>query len=108
MEITESRLNGVTVLALTGRLDGLHAGEVEQRISETLANNCERLVLDCSGIEYASSSGLRVLLVTAKRLKAMSGRCAFAALSPTLREIFSVSGFLDVMEIHDTVARAVA
>jgi anti-anti-sigma regulatory factor len=41
-------------------------------------------------------------------MKTTGGRCGFAALSPPLREIFSISGFLDVLEIHDTVESATA
>jgi anti-anti-sigma factor len=64
------------------------------------------MVFDCSGIEYASSAGLRVFLSAAKKLKTAGGRCGFASLTPTLREIFKISGFVDVLEIHDTVESA--
>jgi anti-sigma B factor antagonist len=104
MEITQTEINGVTVLALTGRLDGVTSHAVEQKIAGILAGGTERLVFDCSHVDYASSAGLRVFLSTAKKLQKLGGRCAFAALTPELREIFRVSGFLDVLEIHDNVA----
>jgi anti-sigma B factor antagonist len=108
MEINESVLHGTPVLALRGRLDGIAAPAVEQKITALLASGAPRLVLDCSGIEYASSAGLRVFLSAAKKLKTAGGRCSFAALTPPLVEIFKISGFLDVLEIHDTVESATA
>ena len=108
MEITESVLHGTPFLVLRGRLDGLAAPAVEEKVATLLSSGATRLVFDCSGIEYASSAGLRVFLSTAKKLKTTGGRCGFAALSPPLREIFSISGFLDVLEIHDTVESATA
>jgi len=108
MEISESTLNGITVLKLSGRLDGLAAPELEKHFGGAVARGKERLVFDCSGVEYASSAGLRVFLLAAKQMKTRGGRCAFAALTPALRDIFTVSGFLDILEVHDTVAQATA
>lgn len=108
MQINRTEINGFTVLALTGRLDGVTAHEAEQTIAAIIADGNERLVFDCSQLDYASSAGLRVFLAAAKKLKTLGRRCAFAALTPALREIFNVSGFLDVLEIHDTVAAATA
>ncbi len=108
MEINESVLHGTPLLALRGRLDGTASPAVEEKVTILLASGATRLVFDCSGIEYASSAGLRVFLSAAKKLKTAGGRCSFAALTPPLREIFSISGFLDVLEIHDTVESAAA
>jgi len=108
MEITESVLNGTPLLVLRGRLDGIAAPAVEEKVAALLASGTTRMVFDCSGIEYASSAGLRVFLSAAKKLKTAGGRCGFAALTPPLREIFSISGFLDVFEIHDSVESATA
>jgi len=108
MEIQEIAANGVPVLKLAGRLDGLAAPELEKKVSEIIARGDERLVFDCSAVEYASSAGLRVFLLAARQLKTTGGRCGFAALKPALREVFSVSGFLDILEVHDSVEQATA
>lgn len=108
MEITSSELNGATLIKLSGRLDGAAAPELEKELAEKVAAGTERLVFDCSGVEYASSAGLRVFLLAAKQMKTRGGRCGFAALTPALREVFSVSGFLDILEVHDTIAQAAA
>ena len=108
MEISESSVNGMQVLHLKGRLDGTAAPVLEKKLTETIAAGHDRLVFDCAGVEYASSAGLRVFLLAAKQLKTRGGRCSFAALTPALREVFSVSGFLDILDVHDTVAQAAA
>lgn len=108
MEICESSANGIIVLKLSGRLDGVAAPQLEAKLAETLGAGKDKLVFDCSAVEYASSAGLRVFLLAAKQCKTRGGRCSFAALPPALREVFSLSGFLEVLEIHDTVAQATA
>ena len=107
MEIIESVVNGTPVLALRGRLDGITAPVVEEKV-DALLPTTPRLVFDCSGLEYASSAGLRVFLATAKKLKTAGGRCGFAALTPSLRQIFEISGFLDVLEVHENLESATA
>jgi anti-anti-sigma factor len=108
MEITESVVNGTLVLSLRGRLDGVAAPALEEKVAALPATTTPRLVFDCSGLEYASSVGLRVFLATAKKLKTAGGRCSFAALTPPLREIFEISGFLEVLEVHDNLESATA
>lgn len=108
MEITENKVQGVSVLHLAGRLDGPAAPGLEKMVADLVSSGTERLVFDCSGVEYASSAGLRVFLVAARQLQSRGGRCTFAALTPGLREVFTVSGFLDILEVHDTVEQAVA
>lgn len=108
MEINESQRNGVTVLALTDRLDGLTSGTLERRVDALLAAGTRKLVFDCSQLVYASSAGLRVFLSSAKKLKSAGGQAAFAALTPAVHEVFDLSGFIGILEVQPTVDAAVA
>ena len=62
-----------------------------------------KFLLDCSGIDYISSAGLRVLLVTAKRCHTQQGEMVFAALQPLLQEVFKISGFDLMLKTFTTV-----
>lgn len=106
MDITETKINSATVLALSGRLDGLASPALEQKVEALLASGVRTVVLDCAKLDYVSSAGLRVFLTSAKKLKAAGGKAAFAALSPGVREVFELSGFLAVLEVHPTTAAA--
>jgi anti-anti-sigma factor len=108
MNVVESRSGNAVVLALRGKLDGLSAPTVEDHVSRLTAGGMKRIVFDCSGLDYVSSAGLRVFLATAKQLQTAGGRCGFAALSPQAREVFRLSGFLELLEIHPTVDHACA
>ncbi|HEX3730050.1 MAG TPA: STAS domain-containing protein, partial [Opitutaceae bacterium] len=63
---------------------------------------------DCAQLHYVSSAGLRVFLSAAKKAKVAGGRAAFAALTPIVQEIFELSGFTGILEIHPTAAAAAA
>jgi anti-anti-sigma factor len=106
MDIIESQLNSATVLALSGRLDGLASPSLEQKVDALLATGVKNVVLDCSGLAYVSSAGLRSFLTSAKKLKAAGGKASFAALTPAVHEVFELSGFLTVLTVHPTTAAA--
>ena len=35
-------------------------------------------------------------------MKSRGGTCAFASLTPAVREVFEMAGFLETMEVHNT------
>lgn len=107
MDITETTQNSVTVLSLSGRLDGASSPGLEQKIDALAAAGTTQVVFDCAALAYASSAGLRVFLSAAKKLKANGGGAAFAALSPAVTEVFELSGFNQVLSVHPGVAQAV-
>lgn len=108
MDITESQSNSATVLALAGRLDGLASPGLEQKVDALVASGTRTVVFDCSRLVYVSSAGLRAFLTSAKKLKTAGGKAAFAALAPAVQEVFELSGFLNVLEVHPSVAAATA
>lgn len=102
MDITESQLSSSTVLALSGRLDGLASPALDQKVDELVAAGVRSVVFDCSALNYVSSAGLRSFLTAAKKLKTAGGRASFAALTPAVNEVFELSGFLTVLSIYPT------
>lgn len=108
MNIAESQTNAVTVLALSGRLDGLTSPSLEQKVDALLAAGTKKVVFDCGALVYASSAGLRVFLASVKKLRAAGGQAAFGALTPAVHEVFELSGFLGVFDVQPTAAAAVA
>jgi len=108
MQIVEARQDGVHVVAPAGRIDTTTAGAVETSLASALSGPSPRLVVDLSAVDYISSAGLRVLLVAARRVQTSGGRLALCALSPPVRQVFELAGFLPLFTIQETRAAAVA
>jgi anti-anti-sigma factor len=108
MDITESKINSATVLALSGRLDGLTSPILEKKIDALIAAGTRQLVFDCGQLVYVSSVGLRVFLAASKKLKPAGGQTAFAALTPTVHEVFELSGFTGLFKVESNAAAAAA
>lgn len=107
MEVKEQRHGNVTVLGLIGRLDSLTCRAFEGQLLGTLGDS-SAVVVDCAGMEYISSAGLRVLLMAAKQARSAGGQLALATLQDNPREVFEISGFAAIFSIYPTLEEALA
>ena len=80
-----------------GRLDTLTSPELESRINEIIGN-AKKLVLDLAKLDYISSAGLRVLLGAAQQMDG-KGEMTLIHVSEAIREIFDVTGFIQIFNI---------
>jgi len=108
MDIEESKVGGVFVLELAGRLDSASARGFEERVMEAVGKGETALLIDLGNLSYISSAGLRVLLVGAKRLQQTGGKIALCSMSASIREVFQISGFLSIFAVHEDRAAALA
>ena len=106
MEIRQSKEHGVTCIALVGRLDELATSGAEHIFTETLESGAEKVLLDLEGVEYVSSSGLRVLLLLSRSMEKTEGALKLCSLSPFVAEVFEISNFTRLFEIHSSHSEA--
>ena len=92
-------LNGSTLtVALEGRLDTTTAPELEKELKASLDGVTE-LIMDFSKLDYISSAGLRVLLSAQKQMN-RQGTMTLYHVTPSIMEIFEVTGFSDILTIE--------
>lgn len=108
MEIAHEQRGDVVVVRLAGRLDSGAAPSAEAGFAAILGGAAPRLAIDMTGLDYISSAGLRVLLVLAKKVQQSQGKVALFGLVPTVREVFSISGFDTIFSIQSDTAAAIA
>ena len=95
----EKNLNGSELtMTLTGRLDTTTAPQLELELKENLGG-IEKLILDFTALEYLSSAGLRVLLA-AQKIMNKQGEMIIKNVNNTVKEIFEVTGFIDILTIE--------
>jgi anti-anti-sigma factor len=87
------------LVSLEGRVDTTNANEFENSMLQVMAEGYTKIVLDCSGLDYISSSGLRVFLIVQKKLTAAKGQFRLCGLQPGIVEIFDISGFTSIFSI---------
>lgn len=99
MEILESKLGDVTVVAPKGHLDTVSSSPLEDRLRTLIDGGVRQMLLDFTELDYINSSGLKVVLITAKHLDAVGGKLVLCGLSANVRMIFEMIGFSRILNI---------
>jgi serine/threonine-protein kinase RsbW len=101
METNISNINGQTVVTITGRMDTLNSKSFEQTIQPLLQDAKPDICIECSGLEYISSSGLRIFMTILKHVKATSGKLVVTKMRPEVKDVFDMTGFSALFDIVD-------
>lgn len=98
MEINLSKSDAVQIAAIRGRIDANNSKELEVALTQTIEAGNQKILIDLSGLDYISSSGLRVFLLVAKMLE-KNGMIAICSMQPQVEQIFTISGFNNIFKI---------
>ena len=101
MEIKETKNDAFLLLEIGGRLDTSNYSQLESRLMGLIDEGHLNILVDCAGLDYVSSSGLRILLMALKKLSAAKGKFVLCSLQDNIKEIFDISGFSSIFEIFE-------
>ena len=87
------------IVSVEGRVDTTNANEFEKVMMEVIDGGCSKIILNCAGLNYISSSGLRIFLIVQKKMMAVKGVFRLCNMQPGIREIFEISGFTSIFSI---------
>ena len=103
MEITTEMDNSAVIARISGRVEGgLVATEFTEQLHAVLGDGVEAVVLDCEEMAYISSSGLRAIIMLVRNAQARKVPVAVCRMIPNVRDVFTVSGFDRIVDIHET------
>ncbi len=102
MDIKKEKIGNYSVLYLKGKVETIHSSALEEEVNQLIDSGKKNLIFNCSGMNYISSSGLRVFLVTQKKVVSIYGRLYLCNMQPAIQEIFRISGFSNLFSIFDT------
>lgn len=98
MEIKIQLGNAEVMAQFIGRLDTAASQQASVEM-EPLMNNAEKtIVIDCSALEFISSSGLRLFLALRKQTIAKGGKVVITGMTPEVKQVFSITGFFSLFE----------
>ena len=108
MQASFQKSGGTVIVTATGRVDGANAREFQDALGAAIDPEVSGMILNLSQLTYISSAGLRAILLTANVLREREAKFAACALPDRIREVFQISGFDQIVPIHDTEADAIA
>ena len=101
MELTIKQTDEATYTGiLNGRLDTAAANQFSLDMQTLMDNADKHIVLDCSGLEFISSSGLRLLLMLRKQTIAKGGDITIKNISQEVKNVFTITGFFSLFNFE--------
>lgn len=107
VELKVENIGEVTVARIEGKLDTQTSTEAQEILRSLIDEGAKKVLIDFEGVAYISSAGLRVLLATAKQLKSAGGDLRISSLNDVAKEVFEISGFIDILKVFDDRAAAI-
>lgn len=99
MDIGREDVDGEIIVELNGRLDIAGSKTFETFIRDLIDGSSTEIVVNMAGVEYVDSSGLRSLLIAAKKIRSAGRDLVLSGLRPNVLEVFDISGFSMIFKI---------
>lgn len=107
MDVKTDRQNGTLIASVEGRIDGATAREFEEIMTAAIDDGDKAVVIDLEKLSYISSAGLRSVLLIAKGMWKRKGKCVVCSLDESNSEVFRISGFDKIINIHASTSAAI-
>ena len=98
LKISTAKDGAAYTFLLEGRLDTITSPDLEAEINEAVGD-ANKLILDLGNLEYISSAGLRVLLGAVQAMEDR-GDMIVRNLTPSVRDVFELTGFSNLFHIE--------
>lgn len=100
MKSTITNNGNETIVTLEGRLDTTNASDFERQIADLYTITNPYIILECTKLEYISSSGLRIFLTLLKHVKKQKGEMILRNMNSDIKEVFDMTGFSNMFSIE--------
>jgi anti-anti-sigma factor len=108
MQINTRTIGEINAFDLEGKLDTQTATLALEKLLEYLASKPMKVLINLAALEFISSSGLRVILQIAKKVKDYSGEMKVCGAQGVVKEVLEISGFDTLLELHEDEEQAIA
>ena len=100
MKTTIEQLEDRYLVTLEGELDTVAAADVEKTLQPLYTTNGKDVIIDCEGLEYIASSGLRILISILKGAKAGGSKVVLKNMNEDIKSVFKLTGFINIFEVE--------
>lgn len=100
MEIKHEKTDAAHLIELVGRLDALNNSKAESFFNQITDSPNLNVLIDCAQLDFINSSGLRVLIMSLKKLKAANKVLVLCNLQKNIKDVFKFSGFTNLFDIE--------
>lgn len=100
-------LGDILLVKLIGYIDTYNSNYFINQINKILENGAYKIIFDCSGVSYISSTGIGSFVIVLKTVKSHGGEVVILKIAPRVYEVFALLGFSQFFKIVDTLEDAI-
>lgn len=93
-------IDGKLVATLVGELDTAAAAETEKALMPLLNSDGKEIIIDCTGLEYIASSGLRLLLGVLKKAQDVGSHVVLKNVNDVVKDVLELTGFVSIFDFE--------
>lgn len=93
-------IDGKLVATLIGELDTAAAAETEKALMPLLNSDGKDIIIDCTGLEYIASSGLRLLLGVLKKAQDVGSHVVLKNVNDVVKDVLDLTGFVSIFDFE--------
>jgi anti-sigma B factor antagonist len=109
LKMSQREVDGVTVLALDGRIVlGDESNALREKVKGLLAEGKKKIVLNVNNIAFIDSAGLGILVTSHHTAKKEGASLRLCHLDNKVQQVLQITKLLTVLYISNTEAEAVA
>lgn len=102
MDINVTRQEDTAIFTPSGRIEGSNAENFHETITGSVQPTDRAVIIDLQQTSYVSSAGLRAFAIIAKSLKAKETGFAITQANKSVKDVITVTGFNQFMNVEDT------
>jgi stage II sporulation protein AA (anti-sigma F factor antagonist) len=100
--IGQTRAGNVCIVTLSGRIDSTNANDVIAELTRLITSGEKSILIDLSAVLYLTSAAFRALLIATDEAERQAAKMALCSLAGHVRELFEISGLLEVFAIYNS------
>jgi anti-anti-sigma factor len=100
-------VEGALVLYLSGYIDTYNSNFFQKRVNRAVEAGYTKLIFNCGGLSYVSSTGIGSFTAFLKTVKPRGGDIVLLEIQPRVYEVFQLLGFSQFFTIRDSLEDAI-
>ena len=109
LKFTQREVDGVTVVALDGRIVlGEESNALRERVKALVAEGKKKIVLNMANITFIDSAGLGTLVAAHHSAKSQGAALKLCNLGAKFQEVLQITKLLTVFDVYNNESEAVA
>ena len=103
ISLTHKKIEEVTVVEFSGKLNTSTSPQAEKYINELIRDGITKIIFDFETLDMISSTGLRIILATGKKLNRLNGKVVISGPNYSVNDVLRISGFKNMFDVMESV-----